>query len=315
MAKFIILRLHPDKSVPGAVFTGYLSNLEIRAFDASFKDPTGQQPGAFLGSTANAPSKIVQHTVPHPDPIKAAQGEKLIKSVASAMIKLEPQQSEYAGPDIVLHVLNRANLVRKLEADYNVAFEDRDPAAFDPTLVSPASVAAYVELPAPGLALGGNDAVVDLPKDGTPPNFVDLKAAVEKVLQQDPGSTQKLGALTANECRHIAHEIAWNRHVDPIPFAAKDVFEAMYTVPPPGEPLAPSLDPYAQQQFQGTLAQYRAVHDAKAEVLAKYVFALSAAIACEKKSAEAPLAGLSFPVRPGASPTEKVQAAEVILKT
>ena len=319
MARIIVLRLHPDKAVKASEFQKYLVGLKIEAFDASFAEPGGHK-GAALGSTANAPSKIVQHKVLHPDPAKAALGQKLTKSVATAMIVLaEPAPPEYAEPDIILHVVRAGQIIRKVAADYNVALfkiadKDFDPKTFDPgtDVVGPTSVAAYVELPAPGLSFDPSDAVVDLQKDGTPPNFTDLQAEVVKVLQKDPGGTQKLGSLSVAECRHIAHEIAWNRHVEPIPFASTADFEKMYTVKT--DPLEPELDSNAQQQFQGSLAQYHAVHDADADALAKYISALSAALACEKKSAGAPRAGLSFPIQPGIAPTGKVQDAEVVLE-
>jgi hypothetical protein len=318
MAKFIVIRLHPDKAMQGTQFSSYLLDLEIKAFDASFTDPAGQQPGALLGSTKLPPSKIVQHKVPHPDPVKAAEGEVLLKAVASAGIALPAQPpAEYAGPDILLHVLRGGELIRKVSVDYNVAVADGNGIIFDLTGVEPALVAAYVELPDPGLAADPDDAVVELPEDGTPPSFESLKAAVEKVLQQDPGNLDKLASLSVAECRHIAREIAWNRHVEPSPTVSKAEFENMYTVPPPSPPPSdfdPKMQQITSQQFEGAVAEYRAIHDARADALARYIFALSAAIACERRSADATLAGLSFPILLDVPVTGKVQAASVILQ-
>ena len=70
----------------------------------------------------------------------------------------------------------------------------------------------------------------------------------------------------------------------------------------------------ARVQFEGALAQYRAARDAEAEVLAKYIFTLSAAIACENKSKAAALAGLRFPIRPDVIQDGKIQEAEVVLQ-
>lgn len=311
MARIIVLRLHPDKAVTGAAFIDYLKDLQIDAFDASFGDPSGQ--GAAIGSTPNlaSQSKIVQH-------YDSTLSNAPLKAVASAMIVLTgPASPEYADPDIVLHVIRGGKTLRKLAVAYNVAVQvvpnQQDVDTFDPTSVDPTKIASYVEVPDPRLAFAPNDAVVDVPNDGTPPNFTELKAAVETVLQQDPGSPLKLGSLSVAECRHIAREISWNRHVDPMPFASNGAFEKMYTVKPVGETFAPELDINAQKEFQGVRAQYHAVHDAEAEALTKYVFALSAAIACENKSAKAARAGLGFPIQPG--PTGKVQEAEVVLES
>jgi hypothetical protein len=295
--------------VTGDAFKHYLENLKIEVFDASFGDPGGQ--GASIGSTG--PNQIIQHTDPAPinPALKAV-------AVASAMIVLNEPVSplhEYSEPDVRIRVVRDGKTVRKLATEYNVAVvASQDVASFDPTTVDPARVAAYVELPDPGLAFDAKDAVVDLQKDGTPPNFADLMAAVETVLNQDPGNTQKLGSLSVAECRHIAREIAWNRHVDPIPFASKQAFEKMYTVKSGVDLLAPDVDTNAQKEFQGALAQYHAVHDADAEALTKYIFALSAAVACENKSAASARSGLSFPIQPGVGPTGKAEEAEVVLE-
>jgi hypothetical protein len=55
-------------------------------------------------------------------------------------------------------------------------------------------------------------------------------------------------------------------------------------------------------RFEGAIAQYRAEHNAQAEVLAKYVFALATAIAARELSVAAERAALRVPVRPGEEP-------------
>jgi hypothetical protein len=58
------------------------------------------------------------------------------------------------------------------------------------------------------------------------------------------------------------------------------------------------------------------MNDAQAEVLAKYVYSLSAALACEDASVNATRAGLRFPIQPSqpAAADGKIKEAEVVLK-
>lgn len=195
----------------------------------------------------------------------------------------------------------------------------------DPFALEPVGI--YLALPSPGLELDPKVAYVDLPADGTPPIFASLKEAVKRVLRKDPDTVpdppkddsfldQEIAQLTPDQCRHIANEIVWNRHIDPPPtpsLAVKD----LYTGPdfPPG--IVPVKSEEAEQgrnKFEAEQLGYDATHNAEAERLSQYVFALSAAISCQHKSENAKRVGFQFPILPvNASDPSKIQQAKVVL--
>ncbi|HWN67041.1 MAG TPA: hypothetical protein VNM90_05345, partial [Haliangium sp.] len=278
-------------------------DLSIEALDVSFANRNGQLIGDATFHPNAALTRIVQHVqlLPASPPV--------LKSVATAVVEINHALiTEYATPDVILRVKRGTSTVASYAVDYNVAVLDVPvvpPAADFQALVS---VSAFIGLPSPKLALDPNDAVVTVPKDGSPPNFADLKAAVEKVLSQDPGGAPDLAELTLAQCRHIAHEIAWNRHIHPLPKPVRTL-EEMYTAPVSSEANNERL------KFEAERMKYRGVHDAEAEVLVKYVVALSAALACEKRSHNATKAGLRFPIRPDVvSPNGKIKEAEIIVE-
>ncbi|MBX3216442.1 MAG: hypothetical protein KF850_30680 [Labilithrix sp.] len=173
------------------------------------------------------------------------------------------------------------------------------------------TVAAYVPLPAPSVGPSPSHAVVELPADGSPPRFTQLLAAVKKVLASDPGGTVDLATLTPAQCLHVAREIAHNRNTEPLPYASAAQLEAMFTTPASSD----DENVNARAELAGALAEYRARHEATAMTLAKYVFALSTAIACEDASRTASSAGLRFPIQPATSASSKVAEAEVTLES
>lgn len=307
MPKLIVIRLHPDKPVTGDKFAAYLSRLIIEVADASFTDPTGK------GSYALAVIKIVQHTM------QVGPVTELLPVATAIIVLPDSTLVEYAEPDLMLYIdiklKNGAMIIQRFPVDYNVAVAEVDTIPDNPAGFRDLEpVAAYVALPISQLGLEKTDAVVVLPKDGAPPNFKELLDAVKKVLAGDPGKKVKvdLATLSLARCRHIAHEIAWNRHVAPLPLVSADALERMYTVS--GEESEGKERANARLQFEAALTQYRAVHDAEAEVLTRYIVALSAAIACENKSVAAKGAGLRFPIQPGVSQSSQAQEAEVALE-
>ena len=137
------------------------------------------------------------------------------------------------------------------------------------------------------------------------------------MLAADPGAGADLATLTAtqpltpDQCRNIAYEIVWGTAPDlPAPSGA---IEPMYTNPPNDGGLT-NTNEQNRMQFEGQLNSYYATRNAKVERLAKYVYALAAAVWCEQQTQAATRALLRFPVNPPATPTlATVNDAEVIL--
>ena len=133
--------------------------------------------------------------------------------------------------------------------------------------------------------------------------------------------TLDLGALTFGQCQNIAYEIVWSQQ-PPMPAPpSSDPVENLYTNPPNTGALlnggmsssTPNQQESDRQQFEGQLKSYYAVADTTADRMTNYVFALSAAIACEQMSIMAPLALLDLPMNPGQPSNAPLGDAEVIL--
>jgi hypothetical protein len=325
--------------------------LIIDALDVSFGNQKGQRIGRaihrpdvtsvisgafpFPNPAAAIPDRqtdIVQHRRPNPI-LPAGNFTWNMKAIATAVIVITaPPALEYAEPDIIVEVKwgtvadpGSARLIARFSIGYNVAVRDvsswppSDPDPRDPALLVNAfqnipaeSVAAYVSLPDPSkLTFDPSDASVALPRDGSPPNFEDLRTAVNLVISKDPAGVIDPPDLTPAQARHIAYEIAWNRHVEPLPRPpSTERLEAMYTSPS-------SDDDNARAKFEASLTTYSTTHDAKGEALAKYVFSLSAAFAAASKSRTATRAKLTFPVQPqpgAVAPPGAIDEVSVALK-
>jgi Insecticide toxin TcdB middle/C-terminal region/Insecticide toxin TcdB middle/N-terminal region len=191
------------------------------------------------------------------------------------------------------------------------------PAASFPAL--PASdVAVYFKLPRP---VAAGLAALDLSDDGSPPNYKALTDAVNAVLNADqqPVPPAVLGKLTSEQAHHIAYEIVWGPQ-DPLPVppsnhvpAFWDPIGALYTLEVNDGSTSNQLE-QNRQQFEGGLNSYYATHNANVERLTRFIFALSAAVACEDLSTKATSALLDFPVNPGTTGTHiTIDTAEVVL--
>lgn len=328
MADLIIIRLHPDKPVSGAAFENYLSGLTITAFDLSLGAPNlGTEVGSATYLPPPDPAKpwvpdpgsgIVQHfttpVLPFPPTPEA---------VATAVVEvmLPSGYREYLTPDLRIE----ASRTGMTFADHNLYYDvsilslaSLPPNADFPTL-EPTSL--YLRLPAP---VAPGLASLELNEDGSPPNFQALQDAVATVIAADQQSIPPaiLGNLSADQARHIAYEIVWgveDRLPAPPPppppggGEAYDALGALYSDPPNDGSLGNTVE-QSRQQFEGSLKSYYAIADAKVERLARFVFALSAAVACEELSTEAGSALLQFPVNPGSAGTQTtVSAAEAVL--
>ena len=109
------------------------------------------------------------------------------------------------------------------------------------------------------------------------------------------------GALTVAQCENIAAEILWSEQPT-LPQPA-EALPNLYTDPPnEGSMLTgttPNQNESERQQFEGQLQSYYAVAETKVRQLTAYVYALSAAIACERETVALTQAMLDFPVLTG----------------
>ncbi|HEV3076950.1 MAG TPA: neuraminidase-like domain-containing protein, partial [Thermoanaerobaculia bacterium] len=327
MPNQIIIRLHPTEPTDANTFTGYLIGLTITAFDLSVTDVQGTQqigtPAQYLPSNP-AGNRIFQHFTLVPDPLNPLNPPvPTLQAVATAVIDVPAGGAEYLSSDVRLEIRRGAETIADRSINYNV---DLGSASLpNPNVIPPfpgaapaiefsGAVSEYLALPPPGPPPNPNATSVALPADGTPPSFSDVLAAVEKVLRADPTVTSdadllaKLTSLSAAQCRHIAYEIVWNRQLNPLPLPPRPL-EEMYTGP------HGITDPAEQdrKQFEAQLAGYYAVQNAGADRLSGFVFATSAAVACEVLSAKADRAGFTFPLITGASAGGTILDAGVIL--
>ncbi len=329
MPHVILVRLVPMKPTSGANFSGYLANLSIRAFDLSFGNSAdgtlvGQAEGAWVPNTGidavgpaftPANQRIVQHFSVYPvqvNPLPAPPSPDVrLEAVATAIIELNPPAAEFNTTDLRLEIKQGAQLVAYERLDFNVKVEPNAPISNNPqTYIAVDPPAVVVTLPDPVVALDPNAAFVDLPADGSPPKFVPLRNAVDKVLAQDPGGGATLAnrsPLTAAQSRQVAREIVWNRQIAPPPDRPNNRrLEDLYTRPQTDSSWSTDERDKAdmdRKQYEAALLGYYALQNANSDRLAQYVFAASAGVWAEQQSANPGRVGLRFPVETGTPPT------------
>lgn len=350
MPQVILVRLVPAKPVSGAAFKTYLTNLSIRAFDLSFGNTAdgtlvGQAQGAWSPNDGINPAgpafvpanmRIVQHFVvydvltntrfPDPQPFPAPGGTDLrLEAVATAIIELNPPPApEFGDPDLRLEIKQGTELVAYERLNFNVKVEPNAPISNDPlTYIGTEPPALVLALPDPGVALDPNAAFVELPPDGSPPKFAPLRAAIDKVLAQDPAGGATLAnrsPLTAAQARQVAREIVWNRKLVPAPERPNGRrLEDMYTRPPTDTLMSDDERDKAEmdrKQYEAALLGHYALQNANSDRLAQYVFAASAAVWAEQQSSAPTRVGLRFPVETGVPPTPGATfaQADVVLR-
>jgi hypothetical protein len=235
----------------------------------------------------------------------------VLRPAATALIVIPDPLGfpEYIAPDLVLTITRTVapdppQTILYKEINYNV---DLIPgglplpiAALYQTLLP---VSLYVALPKAHIGLGPGIAFLDIPADGTPPPFEAVRDAMNKVLARDPNAAVDLTTLTVEKCRHIANEIVSNRFLDPLP-----------SPPMPLEELYEPGHDTERQQFEANLLSYSTVHGTRAEVLTKYIYSVSAALACEKLTDTATAIAFTFPIMPGLAPQGgKIAEATVVV--
>lgn len=287
----LVIRLHPKNAVNAADFEPYLEGLQIQIADRSFGDPKGVDPGHALGTAVYDPTDPNSTIVQHEDIIGPT-------TVATAAIEVpDPLPfNEYLNPDLRLTVTrttggNPPQIVVVKDVNFNVDIMSGSlPATNTWDLYAALTpVALYVALPPPLVGLPPGTAYLDIPADGSALPFAAVLGAMQTVVAADPGGAVDLTALTPAQCQHIAWEIVSNRTLDPLPDPGP--LENLYR--------KPGDDATARRNFESDLLTYYAVHSTRAEVLAKFVYAVSAALACQVTTQNATKVGLTIPVFPG----------------
>lgn len=321
----IVIRIVPTESVEPATFTAALNNLSIEALELSFANPDGLSIGtaSYLPPT-NLPASPDPFNPPIPTQDPATRivqhfeidgggpFERNDFSVATAVINI-PVTPEYDTVDLLLKITRGPNIeIIHEQRYYNIPV---DPAA----MPGPSgfqglnTVSLYLSLPLSGVQVNtATDAFVNMPVDGSAPNYEDLLGAVQLVLSSDPSGPVVIANMDLKKCRHVAHEIAWNRILYPLPSVpANRKLEEMYT----GIHDVESPEERDRRKFEGDLQGYFAVHNAEAEKLTQYIFGIAAAQACERESTNATTVFFRFPVTPGFPTTAgKTSETQLILK-
>ncbi len=340
MADLIIVRLHPGEQISPSDFRNYLQGLTITAYDLSYANPLGEPPPghppalgaasglgnipAFPSNAANINNRrIFQHYRDVFDPITMTT-TRFSESIATAVIEVTaPPASEYPTADsydVRLEISRTTgsgtlNIITRT-LYYNVPVVNVGSLSNNQTFYFGLDPSAFVELPAETVGLDPSLAFVELPPNGQPPSFDQLVAAIDKVLAKDPGGANGTlvdqAPLSAPQSKQIAEEIIWNRVLHPQPEPPRPLGD-LYTKPP----IDPTLDidkaNQDRKQFEAQLEGYYATLEAGATRLGGFVYAASAAVACEKLSRDASQAGLTFPVITGAPSPTTIPEAGVLL--
>ncbi|MGP0082048.1 MAG: neuraminidase-like domain-containing protein, partial [Steroidobacteraceae bacterium] len=339
MADYIVIRLVPPTPVDPATFGTYLSGLRLQVYDASYAHPLAGTPGDPTPpfGTAQYQDPILESLpalypggapyvtyapgtgiVQHFDLELNSAGTEVVAvnfvSVATAVIAVSPGLPEYVTSDI------RAAIVRPAAQtvfDGNVYYDVSvySGAAPAPEEYPALSAGSYLTLPA---ITDPNLASLQVPSDGSAPNYDALITAINKVVVKDPATDPDLasliaaaGPLSVSQARNIAYEIVWGSQ--PALPVANDSLENMYTDPPNSGTSANSYE-QSRQQFEGGLSSFYSTRDAQAEQLTKFVFSASAAIWCELQTQSATSAYWLFPTNPnGSSALATVMTADVVL--
>ncbi|MEO1449287.1 MAG: hypothetical protein AAFV07_07135, partial [Bacteroidota bacterium] len=220
-------------------------------------------------------------------------------AVATSLIEI-PAGVEYKTLDLKLEITRNGGQIKYDEIYFNVPVVNQalpaDPNTFRLNLFDQASI--YLTIPPAGQQVDPNDAYVETAPDGTPPNYQDVLDAVNKVVAADPGGAVDLKALTEEQSRHIAFEIAWNENIHPTPQKSKDSLEKLYTLGHGND----QDDEGSRRRFEGELQSHYAQRRAEADRLSKFVFAASAALWAEEQSKQAKNVLFRMPVVPDSTP-------------
>ena len=328
MPNLIILRLHPAEPISGSEFSNYLTGLTINAYDLTFDNSsTGVLIGTANGladphlahptnNNVNINNKLIlQHYIDIIDPFTGTTRHLEAAATAVVVVNTPAGHPEYptsSSFDIRLEIKRGGLDIIQSTIEYNVMVTNVGALSTNQKIYFNMAASVYVSLPSSTVGLDPNLAYVDLPADGQPPKFDDLVKAINLVLAKDPDNVdadlEHLSPLTPGQSRHVVAEIVWNRTLYPPPDLPQSL-EKMYTKPDADSDEV-EMD---RMLFEAQVRSYHATHDAEAVRLAGFVFAASAAVACEQLSAKAASAGLKFPLITGASTATTIPNATVVL--
>ena len=315
-ADLVIVRIRPEKPTDGSSFAESLTGLTLELFDRSFAYPNGGRKigGASFDQPDRQAGVIVQHAYP-PDVVD----ELVLQAVATAVVVVDHDTPEYQTADVLLKAARGDVSVAVNSVDYNVDESVRHslplpplPDSSDTAGQTYQKLAAYETLAPTALYLAlpvvdsdPTRAHLDIPKDGTPPSFTELRTAVEKVLSADPTGTVNLASLSAEQSRNIAYEIVWNRNQLPLPTVPggndqADNLAQLYTQPGSDDKDVAQ----SRQQFEADLTSYYTTNNGLADQLTKYVYSLSAALACQVDADQAARVAFAFPMMLPGSPVQ-----------
>ncbi len=335
MPDLIILRLYPIKPTSAASFTNFLAGLTIDAFDLTFADsvdgvPIGSASGLADPHTPIPPNavnntvnivntSIIQHYRDSFDPVTTITTRSL-EAAATAVIVVSPPpgHTEYPSAssfDIGLEISRGTLEIINRTIHFNVPFTTVGALSNNQTAYFGMAASAYLALPSSNLGSDPNLGFVDLPPNGQPPSFDSLMVAINKVLALDPDAGANIvnsAPLTIAESRQVASEIVWNRVLYPPPEPARSLGE-LYTRPPLDSGADVDEIETDRKQFEAEMAGYQGTHEAEALRLSGFVFAASAAVACEALTTQADRAGLDFPLITGPLTGTEIPDATVIL--
>ena len=328
MSTFIIVGLHPTKPTDSGSFTSALTGLNITAYDLTFGDSSqGVQIGTasgladpYVNLVDITATQVMQAYVDLPQPAPNPP-IRVLESAAIAVIVASPPAGHPEYPsadsfDLRLEITRNGQTIADQTIDFNISVVDV--AGPLPNLQSgyfAMDLSAYAAIPPAPPSGTLPPAPLTLPSDGTPPNFDDLVTAINKVLADDPTGTDLVGStpLTMQQCQQIASEITWNRVFYPPPALPRSLGE-MYTDPETDPSVKAQDAENDRKTFEAQLAGYYATYNAQAAALANFVFAASAAVACEQQTLNAPSAELPFPLLTG-QPGAPVNTAVLLTST
>jgi len=355
---YFLVRIIPSKLVAPDVFHDALSNITITAFDKTVRTAgTDREIGSAKGlapapdPNANPPTvpplewrtnpprlttSILQHLR------RGFQDDYEALSVATAVIVVDQTQVgstlEYPTAtsfDIRLEISltsgtgNPRPVVRNQVVDFNI----KTTTAALSTVQNDFTHAAtdiYLTIDIPEEPLPEGTTVLLPSRDGKPPSFEVLRAAINDVLKKDhpdsAGSIQDMTRfLTTAECQQIASELVNNRLLDPppaLPYPTSDtdginppiILEDLFTLGAVTNAEARQLRELDRQKFEGARTSYYALHSADALQLANHVFTLVAAVQAEQYTVQqGRMATIEAPLKEGISHSSARAALQVSL--
>ena len=275
-------------------------------------------------------TEIVQHTEALPLFWGFLFGEfYAVVPAAAATVVLPLTGTQPAYLDVRVKAVRLGTDIPDSTTYYNVTVTNADVPGPEVYQSIPASeTSLYLALPPPPNAAA---ILLDIPSDGTPPDFSTLLGNMTTALTNDPinGVTPATLVNSSANCRRIAYDIVWS-YQNSLP-APPDPLESLYTNPPnsggggsttgtttssgSGNGSDSSSNNYEmdRQKFEGALKSFYSTRNASAERLTKFVAAASAALACEQLSRNATAALIEFPVDPSATLTTAVES-EILLE-